>query len=86
MLSVIIPVYNEEAFIAKTLETVAEVYPTKEIIVVDDASRDKTAAILEEFKSRAAGFTHLKDYRVVSKTVNAGKGAEIGRASCRERV
>ena len=77
MLSVIIPAYNEESSIAKTLEIVAGVFPEKEIIVINDASQDKTGAILEEFKSKIDGFPLLKEYRFVNKSINAGKGAAI---------
>ena len=49
-LSIVIPAYNEARFIATLLERVAKV-PTeslgfeKEIIVVDDGSKDDTGAI-----------------------------------------
>lgn len=51
-LSVVIPAYNEEASIEQcvtTLETVLKGITTDfEVIVVDDGSQDRTAAILEE--------------------------------------
>jgi glycosyltransferase involved in cell wall biosynthesis len=44
--SVVIPVYNGERFIAEALGTVAaQVNPPRETIVVDDGSTDRTAAI-----------------------------------------
>lgn len=46
--SVIIPVYNAEKTIARTLDSVlAQSYPAFEIIVVDDASKDGTKEILD---------------------------------------
>jgi len=48
--SVIIPAHNEEKFIAQTLEAVlAQNYPDYEVIVVDNASTDKTAEIVAQF-------------------------------------
>jgi len=49
--SVIIPAYNEEIVIKKTLESMIESqYPRKEIIFVDDGSTDNTLEIAKEFK------------------------------------
>lgn len=47
---VIIPAHNEEAYIAKTLDSLLLQNPLpKKIIVVDDHSTDRTAAIVQEF-------------------------------------
>jgi len=53
--SVIIPVYNEESSIAKTLNSIlASDYPEKklEIIVVNDGSTDGTLEMVKKFKKR----------------------------------
>ena len=52
-LSVIIPAYNEEAFMSLTLQSLVEqtVLPTK-IVVVNDNSTDKTPEIVSEFASK----------------------------------
>ena len=52
MLSIVIPAYNEERFIGALLDQIKAVDLSafglaKEIIVVDDCSRDRTAAIVE---------------------------------------
>lgn len=71
-LSVVIPAYNEERFIGTLLERIravdlAPLGLTKEVIVVDDCSRDATAAIV-------AGFPDVRLHRM---PVNGGKGAAV---------
>jgi len=70
-LSVIIPVYNEEATIARVLEKVNAVAVDKEIIVVDDNSSDGTERILKDLK--------LSNLQVIRNQVNQGKGASLTR-------
>lgn len=53
LVSVIIPAYNAERFIAQTLESVlAQTYPNLEVLVVDDGSQDGTAAIVRQYMQR----------------------------------
>ncbi len=52
MVSAIIPARNEEASIARAVESVATQAEVGEIIVVDDQSTDGTGAILAELASR----------------------------------
>jgi len=70
-LSIIIPVYNEEATVSKIIAKVKKVkLPEgldKEIVVVDDGSSDRSARVLEE-TSGIKFFRHSK---------NKGKGAAI---------
>ena len=54
MVSAIIPARNEEASIARAVESVAVQPEITEIIVVDDQSSDRTAAILAELATRIA--------------------------------
>lgn len=69
-LSVIMPVYNEEATIAEILDRVRAVDIDKEIILVNDCSRDRTAEIL-------AARPPTPDVRIFNHAVNRGKGAAI---------
>jgi cellulose synthase/poly-beta-1,6-N-acetylglucosamine synthase-like glycosyltransferase len=58
-LSVLIPAYNEEKVLRRTLESVLEAtYPEKEIIVVDDGSQDMTYGIAQEYINRGVKVIH----------------------------
>ena len=71
--SILIAAYNEEASIADTLLSLAhQNYPGQfEVFVIDDGSRDRTAAIVE-----ACGYEWL---RLLRQPVNSGKSAALNR-------
>jgi glycosyltransferase involved in cell wall biosynthesis len=53
LVSILIPAYNAEEWIADTLQSaIAQTWPRKEIIVVDDGSRDGTAEVARRFASK----------------------------------
>src|SRR4030095_12920383 len=53
LVSILIPAYNAAEFIAETIESVlAQTWPRKEIIVVNDGSQDDTLAIARQFESK----------------------------------
>ena len=75
-LSVVIPAYNEEARLPPTLDTVvgflnARPFEFAELIVVDDGSRDGTAALVESFARNHA------QVRLLRNPGNRGKGFSI---------
>jgi glycosyltransferase involved in cell wall biosynthesis len=74
-LSIVIPAYNEELRLPATLEKVAAYAKNcgreAEVLVVDDGSRDRTAAVAESFQSK------IPTLRVVSNGVNRGKGYSV---------
>jgi glycosyltransferase involved in cell wall biosynthesis len=50
LISVIMPVYNGEAFVGQAIESVlCQPYRPLELIVVDDGSTDRTAALVQRF-------------------------------------
>ena len=69
ILSVLMPVYNEEDGLEAILRKVAAVDIEKEIIVVDDCSVDGTSRILKKID--------LPQLRVIRHARNLGKGAAI---------
>ena len=53
LVSILIPAYNAEEWIADTLQSaIAQTWQRKEIIVVDDGSRDRTAEVARRFASK----------------------------------
>jgi len=68
-LSVLIPVYNEEKTIEEIISKVNNLPIEKEIIVVNDCSKDRTAEIL-----RLLSFSNLK---VIHHASTRGKGAAV---------
>jgi glycosyltransferase involved in cell wall biosynthesis len=64
--SVLIPAYEEEGSIAQVIEAMRSLGPWKEIIVVDDGSRDETAK-----RAETAGA------KVVRHPYNKGNGAAV---------
>jgi len=84
LLSVVIPVYNEEKTIREIFERVKKVPIEKEIILVNDGSQDRTAKILDELKSSKNSGSYLKEVKVVHKS-NGGKGSAL-KAGIKEAV
>jgi glycosyltransferase involved in cell wall biosynthesis len=75
--SIVIPVYNEEStiqyLVSKVVEAPLPAGVQREIICVNDCSRDGTAAKLDELSSLFPG----TQIRVFHKPVNEGKGAAL---------
>ena len=68
-LSVLIPVFNERDSVEEIVRRVASVPVPKEIIVVNDCSRDGTGEILDKIQ--------VEELRVIHHEVNQGKGAAV---------
>ena len=74
-LSIVIPAFNEERRLPASLGQVAEYIDRSgrgaEVIVVDDGSTDRTAAVVASFSDRVPGL------RVVGNGRNRGKGYSV---------
>ncbi len=70
LLSVLMPVYNEEKTLQRVVEAVQAVDISKEIILVDDGSRDGSAAIIDDLANG-------DEVRVYHHSRNMGKGAAV---------
>ncbi len=71
-LSVIIPIYNEEATLAELVNRVESVSLEKELILVDDGSTDGTVDILRRWETDP-----LPNVTIIHHPENRGKGAAI---------
>jgi glycosyltransferase involved in cell wall biosynthesis len=85
-LSIVIPAFNEERRLPETLRRVRAYLEARradaEVIVVDDGSRDATAALVEARRGEFPGL------RLVSNGVNRGKGYSVrhGMLEARGRI
>src|SRR5262245_46738697 len=52
LVSILIPAYNAEKWIADAIKSaLGQTWPNKEIVIVDDGSRDRTFSIAKQFAS-----------------------------------
>ena len=75
LVSIIIPVYNTEKYLAEAIQSVLlQTYDQWELFIVDDASTDGTLAIAEEKQKEDSRI------QVLSLEYNSGKAVAINRA------
>ena len=78
--SVIIPAYNGADYIDKSIKSVLDqTYPNFEIIVVDDASKDITAEVVQRFNDSRIKFIRHEVNRGSNAARNSGIRASSGR-------
>jgi len=77
-LSVLVPVYNEERTLEEVVRRVCAVQLPKEIILVDDGSKDRSREILARLKDQSERANDpLNHIKVFLQPENQGKGAAI---------
>jgi glycosyltransferase involved in cell wall biosynthesis len=69
ILSVVMPCFNEEATVRTIIDAVLASSLVGELIVVDDASTDRTSKVLAEIDDPRV--------RIITHAMNAGKGASL---------
>ena len=82
--SVVMPIYNEEKYIAKCIESLLlQDYPSNEMewIFVDGMSNDKTLEILSEYSSRYPDLIRVYEnpHKYVPQAMNIGISASVGK-------
>ena len=73
LVSVLIPAYNAERYLAEALDSVlAQTWPNIEVVVVDDGSKDATLEVARRYESTVV--------RVIAQPENRGQTAALNRA------
>ena len=77
-LSVLVPIYNEERTLEEVVRRVCDFQIPKEIILVDDASKDQSRKILTRLQEENVRVKDpLNELKVFFQPVNQGKGAAL---------
>jgi peptidoglycan-N-acetylglucosamine deacetylase len=77
LITIIVPAYNEESGIQRTIDSLIEAdYPHKQIIVVDDGSTDQTYAIASTYVNKSSRSNAIS---VITKR-NGGKSSALNYA------
>lgn len=77
LVSIIMPLYNCENYVSKTIDSViAQTYTLWELVIVDDCSTDKSVAIIEDYIKG--------DSRIRLHKLNRNSGAAVARTKAME--
>ncbi len=68
-ISVVVPIFNEEETVAQVLESLSQVPLDLEVVVVDDASTDRTWEILQALREKEP----FRSYRFICHRVKSGQ-------------
>ena len=84
IVSVVMPVYNEEKYIAKCVDSLLQQdYPTEKMewIFVDGCSKDHTVGILKEYQNKYPNLIKILDnpQKIVPYAMNIGIAASAGK-------
>ena len=77
-LSVLVPVYNEERTLDEIVRRVSAINIPKEIILVDDGSKDRSREVLTRLhEENRRGGDPLNEIKIIFQPENQGKGAAL---------
>lgn len=84
ILSIILPAYNAQAYIAETIQSVlAQDFTDFELLIIDDGSQDNTAEVIRNFSDSRIIYIKNEQNLGLIRTLNKGillaKGTYIGR-------
>lgn len=78
LVSIIMSVYNEELYIAEAIDSVlAQTYSNFELIIINDGSTDKTAAIIQSYQDKRIRF--FNDGLNKNQAVRANEGIALAK-------
>jgi len=70
MISIIVPVYNEDKILEQSLPKIFELPLEKEVIIINDGSTDNSLEVLKKLKKD-------NDFELIDQRINQGKGASV---------
>jgi glycosyltransferase involved in cell wall biosynthesis len=70
LLSVLMPIYNEEKTVTEIIDKVLALPLELELIIINNASTDKTAELIKNYE-------HLNNVTIIKKSENIGKGDAV---------
>lgn len=73
-ISVVIPCYNHESYIEQAIDSVlGQDWPDIDLIIIDDGSSDKSAAVVAEYRNKNPDFRFVtRENRGIIRTLNEG--------------
>lgn len=78
--SVIVPVYNGEAFVKRTIDSILnQTYRNLEVIIIDDASKDNSKKIISSYRDARIKAVFQKENNNVCYSGNVGFGLAQGK-------
>lgn len=84
LVSIILPVYNSEQFIKKTIDSIlSQTYTNYELLIINDGSKDSSASIINEFTDDRIKYFYFETNKGLITVLNYGltiaKGKYIAR-------
>ncbi|WYD80825.1 MAG: glycosyltransferase [Candidatus Electrothrix gigas] len=80
LVSIVMPLYNSEAFIRETLDSLlCQTYSDFELIIVDDGSVDQSLAIVGSYTDKRIRLIEQKTNQGIAATLNRGLDAASGK-------
>jgi len=82
-LSVIVPNYNHARYLGLSLPTILnQSVPALEVIVLDDASTDNSAEVIQRFAAQSPLVRFVQNERNLGAMANIRKGVDLARGQC----
>lgn len=79
LISIIVPVYNQEKYLSRCLDSILnQTYKNLEVVCIDDKSTDSSAEIINQYKIRDSRVVY---YRNIGKGVSAARNLGIEKAN-----
>ena len=80
LISVILPIYNGERFMRKSIDSVlAQTYQNWELLIVDDCSTDQTAQIAQEYVRKDVRISYYRNEKNLRLPRNLNRGFSLAR-------